>query len=131
MERKRKQTLAPLPAKQAKAETIPNRGGFLFFHFFRVFVQIFFFSFFNLQLLFFRFFCLQFRFSVSSSVCCSQVPENPFIAFFAVGEGVRVESSGFRISGVESVRVEGLRWFRLKLQLEARHRPELVLHYSP
>ena len=45
-----------------------------------------------------------FFFSVSSSVCCSQIPENPFISSLVVGEGVRLGSGflGLRVSRLKA-----------------------------
>ena len=70
--------------------------------FFRFFLfSVFFHSsvfFFLIPVSFFRFF------SVSSSVCCSQVSENPLIGYFVEGKGIRVEGSGFL-----GLRVPGLK----------------------
>ena len=52
-------------------------------------------------------FRLQFRFSVfsvSSSVCCSKVPEYPFIGYVVEGKGIRAEGAGFL-----GLRVPGLK----------------------
>ena len=75
-------------------------GGFHFFRFFRFFrFFVPFFPFFQFAVPFFPFFPFQVpffsAFSVSSSVCCSQVPENPFIGYFVEGKGIRFEGSGF------------------------------------
>ena len=74
---------------------------FFFFFFFRFFFFVFcsvfsvcnsfFVPFYVCSSVFFFFF----RFSVSSSVCCSQIPENPFIGYFVESKGIRVEGSGF------------------------------------
>ena len=79
-------------------------GGFRFFRFFfSVFCSVF--SVFQFAVPFFPFFpvCSS-VFSVSGSVCCSQVPENPFIGYFVEGRGIRVEGSGFL-----GLRVPGLK----------------------
>ena len=83
------------------------RKGFGRIPFFPVFFRFLFrfFRFFSSQFRFFRFFVSSSVFSVSSSVCCSQVPENPFIGYFVECKGIRVEGSGFLRLRVPALKV--------------------------